>query len=232
MLSAALGHVAPGAASHQIDEELLEELSVTTDFTREEIRRLHRRFIALDAAGAGVLTAAQVFEIPELAHNQMRARLEEVWSAELATDLDLRAFVRLLSPFALGCPREHKFRFAFKMHDADGDGKIGEEDVRGLIRSLLGTNAYAAADVEAGGGGAHRPRRTATVAPAARAGATRRFASLAPAYATELDAELIDKVVENVYLEVDTDDDGMLSFEEWFKVVASTDIVSRLTFIP
>ncbi|KAG8464552.1 hypothetical protein KFE25_009920 [Diacronema lutheri] len=230
MLSALVSSSAP-----QVDDELLEELSVTTYFTRDEIRRLHRRFVALDAANRGSLSAAQLFQLPELEHNQMRARLEAVWATELEADVDLRAFVRLLSPFAPSCPREQKFRFAFRVHDADGDGKIGESDVRGLISALLGDYA-SGTDVEAAaaGGTAARAARTATatVVPAGRANIQRRFASRALADAAELDGGLIDKIVDYVFHEVDSDDSRTISFEEWVRLVANTDIVSKLTLHP
>jgi Ca2+-binding EF-hand superfamily protein len=221
-----------------VDGELLEELAVTTFFTRDEIRHLQRRFQALDVANRHALSTAELFQLPVLEHNQMRARLEALWAVELKSDIGFGDFVRLLSPFALGCPREAKFRFAFKVHDADGDGKIGESDLRGLIRSLLGISAEgrggAETDLEAGSAAA--PVR----APASRAFASR-AASVAPARpsrwvsridARELDEQLIEKIMDNIYDEVDFDDDRTISFEEWVKVIANTDIVSKLTFNP
>lgn len=213
-----------------IDEELLEELSVTTYFTRDEIRRLYTWFLQLGATSStGTITAEQLFRMPELAFNQMRSRLEEVWAEELAGRIDLRTMVRLLSPLARGCPRDVKIRFAFKIHDADGDGSIGEEDLRRLVRTLLGVDDVDGADdkpdVEAGNSSAHGSGTSARVAPAPTEGADERT----PAEETAL---LVEKVVSTLLDELDSDTDRNLSFEEWVKVVANMDVVSKLTLYP
>ncbi|KAJ1626963.1 hypothetical protein T492DRAFT_1028720 [Pavlovales sp. CCMP2436] len=224
-----------------IEEELLEALTVTTYFTHDEICRLHLRFAALDTSNSGRLTKDQLFKLPELEFNQMRARLEAIWATELALGVDFGEFVRLLSPFALGCPREQKFRFAFKVHDADGDGKIGEDDVRGMVSALLGRGAGGgrAPSLEEGppGGLARQGRavlvtRAATVAPA-QVGPGRRWSTgQVGGGGADLAEELFQKIMDSLCDEVDTDDDRAISFEEWTKVIANTDIVSKLSFNP
>mmetsp|Transcript_23064 Transcript_23064/g.59251 ORF Transcript_23064/g.59251 Transcript_23064/m.59251 type:complete len:232 (+) Transcript_23064:90-785(+) len=216
-----------------VDAELLEELDVTTHFTRDEIMKLHRRFSGLDSGARGAITGSQLFEIPELAHNQMRARLEEMWSSKMAGDITFHDFVTLLAPFARACPRDQKFRFAFAVYDSDGDGKLGEDDLRALIYSLLG--------VPRAGPEAERDATT-TPWPAGRASGTSfgsRGASTTPgrlstytssrADVRGLDSELVDKVLEGLFSEVDFDDDRTLSFEEWVKIVANTDIEAKLS---
>lgn len=211
------------AAAVAIDEELLEELAVTTYFTKDEIKRLHRRFATFDVTNQDRITAEQMFQIPELEFNQMRSRLEAIWAAELASDITFRNFVRMLSPFALNCPREHKFRFAFRVHDADGDGKIGEDDLRALIHALLGaTELRRTANMEAG---------LVEVLPASAFNT----ATVTPESAlpqTSAGDNLIEAIIDQLYDEVDFDDDRTISFEEWVKVVANTDIVSKLTLVP
>lgn len=222
-----------------VDEELLEELDVTTHFTREEILRLHRRFGALDASAHGTITGEQLFEMPELAHNQMRARLEEIWSDKTGGDITFRDFVTLLAPFARGCPRDQKFRFAFAVYDADGDGKLGEDDLRGLISSMLGGAPVASATAadavtpmpatRASGASSGAGSRSAFGRPQGQAQGRLSTHSSARGDARALPVELVDKVLEGLFEEVDFDDDRTLSFEEWVKVVANTDIEAKLS---
>lgn len=206
-----------------LDDEVLDDLAVTTYFTREEIGKLYRRFLLLTEEDDQKLTPQQFFAMPELAHNQLRARLEVFWADDLSGGVSFSRFVRTLAPFAPGCPRDQKFRFAFRVQDADEDGMIGESDLRGILASLIGIARPSEADNEAGdarrGGG-----QSATVAPQDVV-----LSRHQRAMESDANQELIDTIVASVYEEVDFNDDRTISFEEWVRVIANTDIVSKLT---
>jgi serine/threonine-protein phosphatase 2B regulatory subunit len=209
----------------QLDDEVLDDLAVTTYYTREEIAKLFRRFLLLTEDDDQKLTPQQFFAMPELAYNQMRSRLEVFWADDMSDGISFSRFVRLLAPFASGCPRDQKFRFAFRVQDADEDGQIGESDLRGIIASLLGTSRPRAPEGETADGRLHGDRQSATVAPQDVVISRHQVA-----LESDANQELIDKIVASVYEEVDFNDDRTISFEEWVRVVANTDIVSKLTF--
>lgn len=208
----------------QLDDEVLDDLAVTTYFTREEIGKLFRRFLLLTEEDDQKLTPKQFFAMPELAYNQMRARLEVFWADDMNGGISFSRFVRLLAPFAPGCPRDQKFRFAFRVQDADEDGQIGESDLRGIIASLIGISRPRDQGQEASGDKQSRSRQGATVAPQ-EVVITRNQAALE----NDANQELIDTVLANIYEEVDFNDNHTISFEEWVRVIANTDIVSKLT---
>lgn len=226
-----LGRSSGVLAGAALSDELLEELTVTTSFTKGEIRRLHRRFVSLDAAGTGVISLASMFTLPELEFNQFKPRLKAMWQEDLKdSELSFGRFVRLLAPLAASCPREMKMRFAFRLYDFDEDGMIGVDDLRAtihmlILRELVPTGTFDTVDVR-------RPSRPLVRTSSARPSRIMSRRGSGGDAARMLPSEMVDKVVDQVLMETDFDDDRAISFDEWQKVVSNSDIESKLTLHP
>ena len=75
---------------------------------------------------------------PEFIHNPLRHRM--VAGFEFEGDpvaIDLRAFIRAFCTLAEGAPRDEKLRFAFRVHDVDGDGRVSFDDMLATLRSTI-----------------------------------------------------------------------------------------------
>lgn len=63
-----------GAEQSTLNQEELEKMKATTNFTDNELKRLYRRFKKLDKDSNGVIDREEFLEIPELAANPLLAR--------------------------------------------------------------------------------------------------------------------------------------------------------------
>ena len=75
---------------------------------------------------------------PEFIHNPLRHRFTAGFEFEGdPVAIDLRAFIRAFCTLAEGANREEKLRFAFRVHDVDGDGQISSDDMLATLRSTI-----------------------------------------------------------------------------------------------
>mmetsp|Transcript_9495 Transcript_9495/g.21558 ORF Transcript_9495/g.21558 Transcript_9495/m.21558 type:complete len:82 (-) Transcript_9495:48-293(-) len=74
-------------------------------------------------------------------------------------------------------------RYAFKIYDVDGDGKISREDLKETLQLITMSN----------------------------------------------DADFLEEVLDQVFQEADSDEDGFILFEDFSKVVMNSDIEGKLT---
>ena len=54
--------------------------------------------------------------------------------------VDFKEFVKALSAFALKQPskEDEKLRFLFRVYDLDGDGLLSQEEMRAILRKIVG----------------------------------------------------------------------------------------------
>ena len=50
--------------------------------------------------------------------------------------LDITEFAKLMSVFSIRATREQKLRYAFKIYDYDGDGRIGKDDLQQTLEVI------------------------------------------------------------------------------------------------
>lgn len=142
-----------GLVTSQIDDddflrpEEYEELETMSGFTRDEIRKLYRRYKTLDRAGNGHLGEDDLLRVPEVAMNPMVDRVLGYFgfglhANQLAdtehTRINFADFVRALSLFNQAKLKEEKLEHVFRAFDLDGNGVISRDELCGLLRSLVG----------------------------------------------------------------------------------------------
>lgn len=128
-------------------EEEYEELEGMSGFNKDELRKLYKRFRALDRSGNGTLGEEDLLRIPGVAMNPMVDRVVGYfgfgpYAVQLAGKTTNRVnfpdFVRALSLFNDQKPSEEKLEHVFRSFDLDGDGKISRDEFKSVLRTLVG----------------------------------------------------------------------------------------------
>src|SRR5688500_3514826 len=70
-----------------------------TDFSEEELRKLHRRFSKIDTNGSGTLTPDEFLGIPELAVNPLLERIIDVLDTNKDKEIQFSEFINALATF-------------------------------------------------------------------------------------------------------------------------------------
>ena len=73
--------------------------------------------------------------IPELSINPLARRLERAFEC-----VNFREFVSFLAAFSSRATKEDRIKLIFHVFDADGDGRVGREDVDLTLRALVGAS--------------------------------------------------------------------------------------------
>ena len=103
--------------------------------SQPEIEGLYRRFRSLDKGRKGYISADEFLSIPELSINPLARRLERAFEC-----VNFREFVAFLAAFSSRATKEDRIRLIFHVFDADGDGRVGREDVDLTLRALVGAS--------------------------------------------------------------------------------------------
>lgn len=107
----------------------------THTVSQPEIEGLYRRFRSLDKGRKGYISADEFLSIPELSINPLARRLERMFEC-----VNFREFVGFLAAFSSRATKEDRVRLIFQVFDADGDGRVGREDVDLTLRALVGAS--------------------------------------------------------------------------------------------
>ncbi|XP_023667967.1 calcineurin B homologous protein 2 [Paramormyrops kingsleyae] len=122
-----------------------------TGFTPAHIKRLYKRFQALDKGNKGYLSPQDFGSVKELATNPIGDRIIGAFFSQGQETVDFHSFVRILahfrpldknrakrpdSPEPINS-RISKLRFAFQLYDQDNDGKISRDELLQVLRTML-----------------------------------------------------------------------------------------------
>mmetsp|Transcript_9496 Transcript_9496/g.21559 ORF Transcript_9496/g.21559 Transcript_9496/m.21559 type:complete len:187 (-) Transcript_9496:48-608(-) len=169
------------------DLEKIEELKMISNFSDKELNRLIRIFNQLDLDKSGTIVTQELFQMKEFRANPFIHRITKVSLGKEDdgdnTSLSIQEFAQLMSVFSIRATREQKLRYAFKIYDVDGDGKISREDLKETLQLITMSN----------------------------------------------DADFLEEVLDQVFQEADSDEDGFILFEDFSKVVMNSDIEGKLT---
>lgn len=125
-----------GASSSRILEELMEG----TNFDRDEIDRLRKRFMKMDKDGSGTIEKNEFLSIPGISSNPLANRLMDVFDEDGSGSIDFQEFITGLSAFSGKTSKDDKLRFAFKIYDIDRDGFIGNGELFIVMKMMVGKN--------------------------------------------------------------------------------------------
>ncbi|CAH6720508.1 calcineurin subunit B [[Candida] jaroonii] len=125
-----------GAAS----STLLDSLMEGTNFDRDEIDRMKKRFMKLDKDRSGTIEKNEFLAIPGISNNPLAARLMDVFDEDQSGTIDFQEFISGLSAFSGKTSKIDKLKFAFKVYDIDRDGYIGNGELFIVMKMMVGKN--------------------------------------------------------------------------------------------
>lgn len=111
-----------------------------TNFDRDEIDRLRKRFMKLDKDGSGTIDKNEFLDIPGILSNPLAQRLMDVFDEDKDGTIDFQEFISGLSALSGKTSRDEKLRFAFKIYDIDQDGYIGTGELFIVMKMMVGKN--------------------------------------------------------------------------------------------
>ncbi|KAI2643439.1 hypothetical protein GGS21DRAFT_15302 [Xylaria nigripes] len=163
---------------------VLDNIVQGTNFDREEVERLRKRFMKLDKDQSGTIERDEFLSLPQISSNPLATRLIAIFDEDGGGDVDFQEFVSGLSAFSSKGNKEQKLEFAFKVYDIDRDGYISNGELFIVLKMMVGSN---------------------------------------------LKDQQLQQIVDKTIMEADLDKDGKISFEEFKKMVESTDVSMSMT---
>ncbi|KAF5540967.1 calcineurin subunit b [Fusarium phyllophilum] len=171
---------------------VLDNLVQGSNFDRDEVDRLRKRFMKLDKVGklsdfldnSGTIERDEFLSLPQISSNPLATRMIAIFDEDGGGDVDFQEFVTGLSAFSSKGNKEQKLQFAFKVYDIDRDGYISNGELFIVLKMMVGSN---------------------------------------------LKDQQLQQIVDKTIMEADLDKDGKISFEEFTKMVESTDISMSMT---
>ncbi|KAF5605418.1 calcineurin subunit B [Fusarium pseudocircinatum] len=176
---------------------VLDNLVQGSNFDRDEVDRLRKRFMKLDKVrklsdffvlchvdNSGTIERDEFLSLPQISSNPLATRMIAIFDEDGGGDVDFQEFVTGLSAFSAKGNKEQKLQFAFKVYDIDRDGYISNGELFIVLKMMVGSN---------------------------------------------LKDQQLQQIVDKTIMEADLDKDGKISFEEFTKMVESTDISMSMT---
>ncbi|ODQ77341.1 hypothetical protein BABINDRAFT_54671 [Babjeviella inositovora NRRL Y-12698] len=120
--------------------KIMDSLMEGTNFDREEIDRLRKRFMKLDKDNSGTIDSEEFVLIPGVSSNPLAPRLMEVFDEDGGGSVDFQEFIDGLSVFSVRGDIDQKLRFAFKIYDIDRDGFISNGELYLVLKMMVGTH--------------------------------------------------------------------------------------------
>lgn len=120
--------------------KILDSLMEGTNFDRDEIDRLRKRFMKLDKDGSGTIDKGEFLAIPGISSNPLASRLMDVFDVDGDGTIDFQEFITGLSAFSGKTSRTDKLKFAFRIYDIDRDGFIGNGELFIVMKMMVGKN--------------------------------------------------------------------------------------------
>ncbi|RLV87008.1 Calcineurin subunit B [Meyerozyma sp. JA9] len=124
----------------QASSHVLDSLMEGTNFDRDEIDRLRKRFMKLDSDGSGTIDKQEFLAIPGISSNPLASRLMDVFDEDGSGTIDFQEFITGLSAFSGKTSKVDKLKFAFKIYDIDRDGFIGNGELFIVMKMMVGKN--------------------------------------------------------------------------------------------
>jgi len=111
-----------------------------SNFDREEVDRLRKRFMKLDKDNSGTIEREEFLSLPQISSNPLATRMIAIFDEDGGGDVDFQEFVSGLSAFSSKGNKEQKLHFAFKVYDIDRDGYISNGELFIVLKMMVGNN--------------------------------------------------------------------------------------------
>jgi len=119
---------------------VLDDIVQGSNFDRDEVDRLRKRFMKLDKDNSGTIEREEFLSLPQISSNPLATRMIAIFDEDGGGDVDFQEFVSGLSAFSSKGNKEQKLRFAFKVYDIDRDGYISNGELFIVLKMMVGNN--------------------------------------------------------------------------------------------
>lgn len=109
-------------------------------FTKDELRRLHKRFKKIDRDSSGALSIAEFMKLPGIKENPLAHRVINIFDTDKDGEVDFNEFIGGMSIFSTKSDVTQKLKFAFQVYDVDRDGFISNGDLFRILKMMVEDN--------------------------------------------------------------------------------------------
>jgi len=120
--------------------QILDNIVTFSNFDRDEVDRLRKRFMKLDKDNSGTIEREEFLSLPQVSSNPLATRMIAIFDEDGGGDVDFQEFVLGLSAFSSKGNKEEKLKFAFKVYDIDRDGYISNGELFIVLKMMVGSN--------------------------------------------------------------------------------------------
>ena len=129
-----------GISTSVLTQEDIQKLKKETDLKVKDIKKIHKKFGALDKDEKGYVTITDLVKIPEIEQNPLRYHIAQYMSNNAEKEaISFEAFIKIIDVFKNN-KTEEQYKLMFALFDFDKDGKISSEDMLINFKLLLGNS--------------------------------------------------------------------------------------------
>jgi serine/threonine-protein phosphatase 2B regulatory subunit len=130
-----------GISTSVLTQEDIQKLKKETDLKVKDIKKIHKKFGALDKDDKGYVNINDLVKIPEIEQNPLRYHIAQYMSnnTEKEEAISFEAFIKIIDMFKNN-KTEEQYKLMFALFDFDKDGKISSEDMLINFKLLLGNS--------------------------------------------------------------------------------------------
>lgn len=129
-----------GNAQGQLSPQEQKDLVQAANFSERDIKKLYKRFRALDTNQNGELDPHELFDVPEIADNPLVKRVLSIFDTNGDGRVSFIEFLVGLSKLAAGTDEMQKTKFAFDVYDINKDGHISNGELFAVMKMMVGNN--------------------------------------------------------------------------------------------
>ena len=129
-----------GISTSVLTQEDIKNLKKEIDLKTKDIKKIHKKFGALDKDEKGYVTITDLVKIPEIEQNPLRYHIAQYMSNNAEKEaISFEAFIKIIDVFKNN-KTEEQYKLMFALFDFDKDGKISSEDMLINFKLLLGNS--------------------------------------------------------------------------------------------
>ena len=129
-----------GISTSVLTQEDIQNLKKEIDLKTKDIKKIHKKFGALDKDEKGYVNINDLVKMPEIEQNPLRYHIAQYMSNNAEKEaISFEAFIKIIDVFKNN-KTEEQYKLMFNLFDFDKDGKISSEDMLINFKLLLGNS--------------------------------------------------------------------------------------------
>lgn len=125
-----------GGVESLIKREDIPDLLAATKLNQRDLKRIYKKFTALDVEGKGYVSVNDLLTQTGLSSHPLGERLARMMTYDLCEMIDFRLFCETISSFSEKAAVEKRLDLFFRMCDMDGDDFISDSELFVAIHCL------------------------------------------------------------------------------------------------